>query len=190
MFKDFTSKFSVLCEEATTRFNQSGFLMGDYCVIRPDALKNDFFKGKATDFIAKVKEMMKSDKPLKISSIKSSRPESSNDLVAGAGNAYIGTFADVITCLSPALWTNPITLPTEVLDVVVPLENNWSPANPDSWKRKDDSQIKPVPVKDADGELEHQTQGSKRKLPTKDTKGITKGSAKDASTGLKKPAKK
>lgn len=189
MFKDFQSKFSMLCEENTSRFKQSGFLMGDYVIIRPDALKNDFFKGKASGFIDKVKEMMNSDKPLKVSAIKSSRPESSNDLAGGANDSYANTFADVITCLTPALWTDPMTLPTEVLDVVIPTGSNWSPSMPDSWKRKDDSQIEPIPVKDVGGEIEHQTQGSKRKLATKDTKGLGKG-ARDGSKDAKKPVKK
>ena len=185
MFNTFKSKFSVLCEENTTRFKQSGFLMGDFCVIRPDALKNDFFKGKASGFIDKVKEMMNSDKPLKISAIKSSRPESSNDLASGANDSYDNTFADVITCLTPALWTDPMTLPTEVLDVVIPTDSNWSPSMPDTWKRRDDSIINPEEVPDAKGDLAKQTQGNDRKLPTKDTKGLGK-SAVDGQKSVKK----
>jgi hypothetical protein len=188
MFKDFKSKFSILCEEATTRFNQSGVLVGDYCVIKPEILKSEFLKNKPSIFADKIKEKIKSDLPLKIASVKSSRPESSNDLVAGAGNAFIGTFVDVITCMTPATWVDPITLPVEFIDVVIPDGQNWSPANPESWKRRDDSQIEPIPVKDVGGETEHQTQGSKRKLATKDTKGIGK-SAKDGRSQVKKPVK-
>ena len=185
MFKDFKSKFSLLVEENTLRYKQSGVLFGDYCIIRPDALKSDFMKGKPSNFVDKIKSMMNSDKPLKISVVKSVRPESSNDLAAGAGEASVGTMVDVITCLTPATFVDPVTLPVELIDVVIPNDNNWSPAMPDSWKRKDDSQITPIPVTDATGELDHQTQGSKRKLATKDTKGLGK-SAVDGKKSAKK----
>lgn len=186
MFKDFKSNFILLVEEATTRFNQGGVLVGDYIIIRPEALKSEYVKNKPSNFVDMVKQMINSDLPLKIGSVKSARPESSNDLVAGAGNAFIGTFVDVVQCLNPALFTNPITLPIELIDVVIPQGNNWSPANPDSWTRKDDTQIEPIPVKDATGELDHQTQGSKRKTATKDTKGLGK-SAVDGRKQVKKP---
>ena len=189
MFKDFKSKFEVLCEEETLRFKQSGVLFGDFCVLRKDCLKSEFMKGKPSNFVDMITQMLKSDKPLKIGSVKSIRPESSNDLAGGAGMAAVGTLVDIITCLTPATWVNPVTLPVELIDIVIPNDNNWSPAMPESWMRKDDTQIKPSAVKAVGGEIAHQTSGSDRKLATKDTAGIGK-SAVDGSKGLKKPVKK
>lgn len=178
MYKDHISTFSILAEEQISRFNQGGFQSGDYCVIRKNAINHPEIKNKASQFIDKVKQMINSDKPLKISAIKSSRPESSNDLASGAGNAFSGEYLDIITCLTPATWVDPITLPADVVDVVTPENNNWSPSHPESWKYKNKVQIKPKNVEKAEGETEEQTKGSKQKLPTSDTKGISKGTAK------------
>ncbi len=188
MYKNFQSKFMLLVEEDTQRFKNQGFETGDYCVIVKNALSHPEIVNRADGFKEKVKQMIKSDKPLKISAIKSTRPESSNDLIGGAGGgAFTGVWLDIITCLTPATWVDPITLPGDIVEVVVPEDGNWSPAMPDSWKYANKVQIKPKAVKKAKGETEEQTQASKQKLATKDTKGLVGKGAKDGRDQAKKP---
>jgi hypothetical protein len=179
MFKKFNSKFSVICEEETSRYRQGGYLMGDFAVINKKALNHPEIKNKPSNFIDVVKELINSDLPLKISAVKSERPESQHDLYA-AGSLMTKIYIDLVQEYAPGLFKNAITLPAEVVDVVNPTSNNWSPKHPESWKYDNKEQIEAVPVKDANDSIEHQTQGNKRKTATKDTKGITKGTAKGA----------
>ena len=178
-YKNFKSKFVLLAEEETSRYRQGGYLMGDFAIINKKALNHPEIKNKPSNFIDVVKELINSDLPLKISAVKSERPESQHDLY-GAGSLMTKIYIDLYQEYAPGLFKNAITLPAEVVDVVKPEGNNWSPAHPETWKYDNKEEINGKPVKDAEGDLEHQTQGSKRKTATKDTKGITKGTAKGA----------
>lgn len=186
MFKDFNSKFTILCEEDISRFRQGGFLAGDYVKILPSVLKHPKLAGRGSQFFDQIREMVANKLPTKISTIKSERAESSNGLI-GSPDAPTGHWADVVQCASPALFVNVITLPIDVLEVITPEGNGFSPDLPDEWKYDNKVQIKAVPVKlSKDAELQLQTQGTKRWLPTEHTPGIGP-EAKDGRDGLKKP---
>lgn len=175
MYKNFSSKFSVLCEEETTRFRNGGLLMGDYVKISPKALNHPKIKDRPASFIAKLGEYIKSEEPLKVSVVKSDKPATSNGL-ATASDVPDVLWADVVQELSPGLWVNPLTLPIDVLDVVTPDGNNWAPEQPDKWKYKNKEEKskslsdRNKKVAKEDDLLFKQTQGHKRNLPTKDTK--------------------
>ena len=190
MFKTFQSKFSLICEEDISRFRQGGFENGDYVKILPTALKHPKLQGHGSQFFDRIREMVANKYPTKISAIKSERAESSNGLM-GSADAPTNFWADVVQEPAPGLFVNVITLPTDVLEVVTPSGNNFSPDLPDEWKYDAKVQIKPLKVKPlkATDETEKQTSGSKRELPTKNNKDVQGKEAKDGRDGLKKPKK-
>jgi hypothetical protein len=172
------TKFDVLVEEVTSRYQQGGLLMGDFVIIRKDALKNAKLQGRPSNFIDMVKSAIETKLPLRVSAIKSERPESSNDLVGGVNNAPTGYWVDVCVEYAPGLWRDPMTLPLEILDIANPEGGNL-PAWPDSVKRKDDSIIEPEKVKiDSKAENVKQTQGDDRNLTKVQVK-IPSGTVKD-----------
>lgn len=168
-----------MCEEETSRFKNGGILMGDFVTIRKNALKHPDIANRPSTFIDKLKEFMQTDQHLKVSVVKGTQAGSSADLTSGSDTPK-EFWADVVRELAPGLFADVMTLPIEVLDVVFPEGNNWSPEQSNDKKYNNKVQIKPKEVEDtADDEINKQTQGNKRKLPTKDTKG---GSTKKTKT--------
>jgi hypothetical protein len=186
MYKDFKSKFNVLSEEFTSRFQSAGVLNGDFCIIRPDAIKNEKISKRGSQYIDKIKEYIASKLPLKVCAVQSERPETSNS-IAGQGDLMTAVGVDVVQELAPGLWTQPMSLPLECIDVVMPDGNNWSPTHPEEWKRKDDTIIHPKEVKDATDDLQKQTAGKDRKLAKKNEKGGPAKEPKDGRDQVKKP---
>jgi hypothetical protein len=190
MYKDFKSKFSLLAEEETSRYKTGGgLLMGDYVTIDKSVFNNPKLKGRPSQFFDKIKEIMASDLPLKVSTIKSMRPETSNGLYGGA-EAPDEYFVDVIQCVTPALWVNPITLPIEVLELQKPDGNNFAPEGSESWEYDDRSNVNAKELKNKTGEDTKVTKVNdpQRNMTTKNTKGLGK-SAKDGRSQVAKPKK-
>lgn len=178
MYKNFQSKFSILAEEFTTRWQSGGVLNGDFCIIRKDAFKNEKIKDRGSQFLDKLREYATSQLPLKISCVKTERPETSNS-IAGQGDLMTTIWCDIVAENAPGLWSNPITIPLECIDVIQPEGNNWSPDHPEQWKYKSKVQIKPKEV--------DQTEGSNRNLVTKHIKGEHVKEPKDGRSQVKKP---
>ena len=190
MYKDFKSKFNLLAEEETSRYKTGGgLLMGDYVTIDKSVFNNPKLKGRPSQFFDKIKEIMASDLPLKVSTIKSMRPETSNGLYGGA-EAPDEYFVDVIQCVTPALWVNPITLPIEVLELQKPDGNNFAPEGSESWEYDDRSNVNAKELKNKTGEDTKVTKVNdpQRNMTTKNTKGLGK-SAKDGRSQTSKPKK-
>jgi len=170
------SNFDVLVEEVTSRYQQGGIVMGDFVIVRKDALKNPKLKDRPANFVEMLKKVVSTKLPLRVSAVKSERPETSNDLIGGANNAATNFWVDVCIEYAPGLWKDPMTLPLETLDLANDAHN--LPEWPDEVKRKDNSTIKPEKVKkDAKEENIKQTQGDARNLGTKQVKlpvGVTK----------------
>lgn len=144
-YKDFKSNFNVLAEMFTSRFQTGGVSVGDFCKIRKDALKNEFIKGKPSQFVDKINEIINSKLLLKIASVKSSKTDAPNE----QGTTIVDKiFVDVVQEYAPGLWKEPITLPLEAIDIVTPEGNNWSPEIPKELIKKNPTQIKPKEVKD------------------------------------------
>jgi hypothetical protein len=189
MYATFKSKFSILVEEETNRWKTgAGVSPGDYVKIRKDVFKSPKLAGRPSDFYKKIREIMSNGLPTKASAIKSERPETQHGLFGGA-ESPTAFWVDVVQLASPALFVNAITLPVEVLDVVHPEGNNFSPDLPDQWKYDNKVQMEPKEVKLAKDETDAQTSGSKRELPTKNNKDVQGKEAKDGRDGLKKPKK-
>lgn len=191
MFKDFKSKFSILAEEETSRYQTGGGLMsGDYVKIRKDILKNKKLAGRPSQFYDRIKELMNSDLPLKVGAIKSMRPETQHGLFGGA-EAPTEYWIDVVQCANPALFVNPTTLPIEVLELEKPEGNNFSPEHPDSWSYDNKVQIHPAEVQPKDKESLKQTEADKenKNLVTKHKKGEHTKEPKDGRDQVDKPKK-
>lgn len=190
MYKDFKSKFNLLAEEETSRYKTGGgLLMGDYIIINKSVFKNPKLAGRPSGFFDKIREILASDLPLKVSAIKSMRPETSNGLYGGA-EAPDEYFVDVIQCVTPALWVNPITLPIEVLELQKPDGNNFAPEGSESWEYDDRSNVNAKELKNKTGEDTKVTKVNdpQRNMTTKNTKGLGK-SAKDGRSQVAKPKK-
>lgn len=172
------NKFDFIVEEVTSRYQQGGLVTGDFVLIRKDALKNDKLKGRPSNFIEKLKEIIATKLPLRVSAVKSERPESSNDLIGGANHSGTNYWVDVCIEYAPGLWRDPMTLPLEVLDINNPSDYNL-PSWPDEVKRDNKLEIKPTKIKTDKKELNiKQTQGDQRALDTKNVK-IPVGKVKD-----------
>jgi hypothetical protein len=172
------TKFDVLVEEVISRYQQGGIIMGDFVIIRKDALNNPKLKGRPSNFIDMLKNAIATKLPLRVSAVKSERPESSNDLVGGVNNAPTGFWVDVCVEYAPGLWRDPMTLPLEVLDIANP-ENNNLPSWPDEVKRKDNTTIKPEEINLNNKEVYiKQTQGDQRNISITNVK-IPVGVVKD-----------
>jgi hypothetical protein len=137
--------FDVLFENLLERYQQGGLLIGDRVKFRKDALKLDFFKNKAANFIEMVKTVSEPsfDLTLRVSAIKSIYPTTTQNYRGGTESPD-HIFVDVIIEYAPGLYRNPMTVPIESLE----LQDdgiNRGPV-PDSVKRK--SKIHgPEPVK-------------------------------------------
>lgn len=127
-----SSKFKTLCENHISRFQSNGFLAGDYIRIKKNALNHPELKSKAENYIKLIQSMQTSDLNLKITALKTDRP--SNSGIVGGADSPSKFYADVITEINPGGWSNPVTLPIEVLE----LQNDGTsyPPIPQSLIRK------------------------------------------------------
>jgi len=188
MFRTFQSKFSLICEEEVSRYRQAGFEMGDYVKILPSVLKHHKLQGHGSQFFDRVREMVANKLPTKISALKSERSETQNGLFGGI-EGPTNFWADVVQEAAPGLFVNVCTLPVDVLQVVKPNGNNFSPDLPDEWKYDNKTQIKAQEVKLGKGENIDQTHGDKRNLPTKNNKDVQGSEPKDGRSQVQKPKK-
>lgn len=165
-YKDFSGKFELIAENVISRYQMGGVLPGDFCVIRNDALKNSEIKNKPSQFIDKVTEFMKSGLNLKVSAVKTSKPDTQNQMATDPTDKY---YVDVVVEYAPGLWKDILTLPLECIDIVKPEGNNWSPDVPEQLKKKDPSHnAKKLEL--TDKELNDRTQANQRIMPTTNVK--------------------
>jgi len=130
-------KFKTLCENHIRRFQSNGFLAGDYIRIKPNALNHPELKDKAENYVKLIQSMQNSDLNLKITALKTDRP--SNSGIVGGADSPGKFYADVVTEINPGGWSNPVTLPIEVL--VLQNEGGLYPPIPDSLIRKNPENI-------------------------------------------------
>lgn len=177
---DFDSKFSVLAEDVITRYQQGGLLTGDIVKFRKDALKNPKVKDMSSTYKTVIEDAAKTDLNLRVSSVKTIRPTTSNFYGGGQGagtDAPYDYFVDLVIEYAPGLFRDPITVPIEVLDRV-DTGINLAPI-PDSLKRPSKS-TKPQ-------ELE--TNDKDRRNPMKNTKLEHTPQAKDGRSNIRTPDK-
>lgn len=128
------SKFDTLLEAELSRFQSSGFLVGDRVRFKKDALKSEYILNRAKSFQDIVKACMDPgfDLNLRIGALKSIYPSSATNFQAGHV-APDGTFADIYIEYAPGLFRNPMTLPIQVLEII---EDEGRGPIPDSLRRK------------------------------------------------------
>jgi hypothetical protein len=143
-------RFVKLYESIVNRYNRGGFLTSDVVKFIPDVLKDAYFKNVDDDYKKKVEDYANCGCNLRVRNVKSSVPA-----VMGAGNPDYngyGFVADICKEIAPGTYDNEsLTVPVYLLVKVDSVPN--LPAVPDKFKRKDDTQIEPVEVKDENEEV-------------------------------------
>lgn len=131
----FNGKYNMLVETAIERFQQYGFLNGDAVKFKPNCLKHKILANAAPQFIARIQSMMKDDKILNISCIKSGQSDWAGP-VNSPNIPVAEPWADVIIQYAPGLWKDPITVPLAILSKVDKSEAEGYHHYPQSIVRK------------------------------------------------------
>lgn len=166
--RNFSGKFEQICETALTRFQQRGFLLGDYIKFRKDALKQDCVKGMSDQLKSIIDACIKNDTVLKISDVKSPNAEAPSGPV-GAANVPGCLWADVYVEHAPGMFSNVMTIPLSIVDKIYP-ENEAEGYRP--YDKKLIRKNKTDNNTDRDTLRKQQTMvdDETRKTPTKNTK--------------------
>lgn len=131
---NYKSKFNALQESVISRYQQGqGFLAGDVVKFNEKkTLKSDWFKNKSESFQQLIQSMFSLDKNLRIGYMHKEFPDNIGGFGANLDGVY--QYADIYIELSPANWTNPVSVPLDLLNRVEQ-GNNLQPV-PDSIKDK------------------------------------------------------
>lgn len=163
----FKGKFEQIHEETLYRYQQGGFLRGDYAKIKKDALKNDLIGGMSEQMKNILNDAIKNETVLRVSYIKSGKSEAFSGPVDAANIPSCELWADCYVEHAPGMWHNVMTIPLSILEKIE-LEGSegYAPYNKDLVRPNTD---------EPDGEtkeLDKQTLGKdeNRKLGKKNTK--------------------
>ena len=141
------SKFEKLAESTMVRFQQGGILVGDIVRFKKDAVNNPKLKNITNQMAETIKQLAETDLNLRVSAIKSIRP-STGAVNDGLGNSSTSAptdfWIDVVVEHNPGSYSNPVTVPIEVVEPV-DTHGNLAPI-PDSLKRPNNVNIKPQEV--------------------------------------------
>jgi hypothetical protein len=85
--KEFTGEFERIHEETLYRYQQGGFLRGDYAKIKKDALKHESVKGLSEQMKCILQDAINKGTMLRVSYIKSGATESFSGPVDAANIA-------------------------------------------------------------------------------------------------------
>lgn len=167
---NFRGKFETIFEETLYRFQQGGFLGGDYVKFKDDALQDPVVKSMSEQMKNMIQSLIKSKALLRVSYIKSGKSEGMSGPV-DASNIPSGTlWADVVVEYAPGMWKDPMTLPMTTLEKLSPNSDAEGYVQyPDSIKRPNRTDND---ESSAEKELDNQTKGkdSERKLADKNKK--------------------
>lgn len=118
MYRFKNGRFDYLMEQAISRHQLAGFLVGDYVRIKKNALKNEIIQDFSSQTQDKIKQIIKDDMYMRISAIKSGSSEAFSGPV-GATNVMKKTmWADCYMEYAPGMWNNVMTLPLSVLEKI------------------------------------------------------------------------
>lgn len=137
------NKFQKLYEGTFTRFQGGGFLTGDLVRIKPNILKSEWASKLGQNYIEQLNRFLESDLNIRISSVKTLRPQRQGSLQQdmGVGNEY---FADVCLEEIPGKFMDFTEVPCEFLEMIDTGVN--LPPIADSQKRENKINIKPEEV--------------------------------------------
>ena len=130
------SQFDKLFESEGGRFQTAGFWVGDRIRFKEDALKHNFVTSRGASYQDVIKACMEPDFDLnlRIGSLKSIYPTTTQNYVGSNTDSPDAIFADIYIEYAPGLYRNPMTVPVEII-VLQDDENNRGPV-PDSLVRK------------------------------------------------------
>lgn len=133
---NFHGKFEKICEETLYRYQQLGFLTGDYVKIKENALQDPIVKLMSDPMKAMLQTAIKNKTPLRVSYIKSGKSEAMSGPVDASNIPSSVMWCDVVTEYAPGMWKDPMTLPVTVLERILPNSEAEGYAQyPDSLKR-------------------------------------------------------
>ena len=137
------SKFNTIFESNFTRFQGSGFLTGDIIKLKDNWERDEWCKSAPEQLLGKLKEINDSDLVLRVSSVKPIRPgvqgSTQQDQVAGE------FFVDIAQEMAPGMYNGQfVTVPGHMIEISG--DNDTLPELPDSLRREDDVDIKPVNI--------------------------------------------
>ena len=163
----FTGKFEKLHEETLYRYQQGGFLRGDYVKIKKDALKNESIGQFSDQMKSILQDAIKNETTLRVSYIKSGRTESYSGPVDAANIPSCTLWADCYVEHAPGMWHNVMTIPLSILEKIeVEGANGFAPYDKNLVRPNTDEPDR------MDKELKSQTLGDdeNRKNAKKNTK--------------------
>jgi hypothetical protein len=163
----FTGKFEKLHEETLYRYQQGGFLRGDYVKIKKDALKNESIGQFSDQMKSIIQDAIKNETTLRVSYIKSGRTESYSGPVDAANIPSCTLWADCYVEHAPGMWHNVMTIPLSILEKIeVEGANGFAPYDKNLVRPNTDEPDR------MDKELKSQTLGDdeNRKNAKKNTK--------------------
>lgn len=146
----FSGKYDSLMEQTMFRYQNQGFLCGDYVKIKKDALKHEKVSQMSPQMKAMIEAAIKGETNLRVSYIKSVAAEAMSGPV-NAANIPGCLWADVVFEYAPGMWKDPMTLPIEILEKV-DIENDmegYAPYNK-SLVRPNNEILKPMEVQNTD----------------------------------------
>lgn len=179
----FRGKFEAIHEETLYRYQQGGFLRGDYAKIKKDALKNEKVERFSEQMKGILQDAIKNDTILRVSYIKSGASEAYSGPVDAANIPQCELWADCYVEHAPGMWHNVMTIPLSILEKQeLDGANGFIPYNKNLIRPNTDEPGK------ASKELKSQTMGDdeNRKLAKKNTK---LANTKNPTDGLKKSFK-
>lgn len=163
----FTGKFEQIHEETLFRYQQGGFLRGDYAKIKKNALTHESVKQFSDQLKNILQDAIKNETMFRVSYIKSGQSESFSGPVDAANIPNKELWADCYVEHAPGMWHNVITIPLGVLEKVdVEGMNGFPEYNKNLVRPNTEEPEKP------DKEMKDQTKGDdeNRKLTKKNTK--------------------
>ena len=139
----------MIFESNFTRFQGGGFLTGDVIKLKQGWDTDDWSQKAPAQVIEGLKELSESDLLLRVSSVKAVRPavNSSVDQALQVDDFHV----DITQESAPGRFTGKFfTVPQHLIELNGP--NDTLPEVPDSLKRKDKVNVKPVEVEEESGE--------------------------------------
>lgn len=109
------SKFETLLEASLGRYQLGGYLQGEVVKLKKDALKHQYFVDRGQTFRDLVQSLIERDQVLRISSIKSIRPDVSGiQHRSSPDDLYLDVFEEH----APGLTYNVMTVPSACVEKV------------------------------------------------------------------------
>jgi len=145
------NKFDTVINETVRRYNRSDFLTGDIVKFTKAALNGEWSKTVTPGRLDQIKKMMDSGDVLRVSVTKYIHGNKGEDGI---------NFIDVVREIAPGLYTDIVTVPQEVLELVKDEhsgnERAQDPINP-KQRREGQIDIKPVEVDAKDSKKSAET---------------------------------